>query len=1112
MPNWIEEIRRSGLTFVNKHRYGETLELYETLHSWQGIKLGKYLILPTSPELFSTITESADSFSRFEDEIISPFYFRLKGDWSWNLYVVFVVSDMTGLPAARLSLIQRGKRFGKKTVISFDQLSEKLPMAKVPGSLGGAGAGNPLQDWQGQLAEEGLLFCLDNFRSQPVKNYVETGALSGSLPQEPSAATIPALRPVGPIGALDFGSRFRPHVLAGVAPFQFAQVNLLAGPNGMGKTSVLEAIELAFTGSVQRNLLADRQAEESWDGSVLFKSEGEAPFHGTPNPEEKKQRETAYYKHKVGPRANSHLNSAFHQYNYFSSEAVHQFCFGPAGKLDYRAAFARVIFGEQLERYEQCWKQHLEEFQKLSRKLQDEHGELSGELTQKYSEGVQDSELLKARAHAHVQQMDKWMKHCLFTYPIPEKSSGLTDIRTWLDHLKPLLHELDVASTPLSGNKLPGIQTSDQLDKEEQAGQATLDILQVQLLDLKNQLGQLPSSSHLEHQVQQRWNSLNNLRTELEDLQRIIQRLAELAPLINQPDSRLARLQLDEQIRSLESAVHGLSDVDNLYGQLTFPPLSGMDINQVQASLNDLDISRSQTQEALDQATEQAALLKDKTGRLQKLQSELKATARMSLHLHPNQTACPLCGHDHETTQFLRQAIDSSLQTDGNELAGLLTDIEQYKLRLLSMDADAEQLRLELTRMNQLAEARTYLLSRSDVEESRELAGDSGLQAVQHVVVRICERINRYTSSLQDLRGKAQALDERGITIASITELRTLLEDSLLARSIRPDQTELPWIQLELLIKQESERVTEKTEAARIDYAAIQEIAKRTDSKRQTLSQQLDELTLQEQQLTHRMLDIAELRQACSRLAELHVRLPGELSWSEWRLYFQKLMLASEELGRALEPLVLVERLAYEIAGLRRKLEETTVKRDRCNRAVEVLSSLRSLTGYGDDFVRSNFEAISRLFVALHSPNEFEGLEWNEDKIVARRKGSGARCAIYQLSTGQRTSVLLAIFFIMHLVMESAPRFLLLDEPVANMDELNVLGLLDFLRQLTITQGTQIFFTTANPQIATLFRRKFSFLEDDFRVFHLRRDVEGPLRVHIQQFKPHLEKPIALTY
>ncbi|MFD0715696.1 hypothetical protein [Paenibacillus sp. GCM10027626] len=1112
MRDWIEAIRGCGLTLIEKHAFDETLVLYETSHRWRDIVLGHYLLIPASLELIADITESVESFRGFEDEIVSPFYFRLRGDWSWNLYIVFVVPDMSGLSAERLSIIQRGKRFGKKLVVTFEQLSEKLPMAKIPERLGGAAAGDPLADWQNQLAPAGLMFCLDDFKTQSLRNYLEDSDHAEDVPLERISSPIPVAKPIGPIAALEFGGEFRPHVLANTPPLRFTQVNLLSGPNGMGKTSVLEGIELAFTGSIQRNLLVDRNGDESWNGSIWFADGDEEPFQGTPNSEEKKQREIAYYKHKVGPRGQSLLNSAFHQYNYFSSEAVHQFCFSQAGKVDYRDAFARVIFGEQLERFEQCWKQYLAEFQRQARSLSKEQGELTADIHNKNNEGIQDSELLQERAHAQLQQIHKWMKHCLLSYPIPDGNASLDEIGQWLQHLKPLLHELDIASAPFMNRVLPEINTIDGLNKQEQAVAASLKDVQIRLSELRQQLARIPDRAGLEQTVQQRWAIFQALREEQDKLAKLSSRLSELSYLVEQRDSRRARLQLHERISSLESAVRLLADADNLYGHLAAHPLMDADISELRTRLDDLEANRLVVQAFVEEAAEQAARLKERTGKLQKLVAELKATAEQVLHLHPDQSECPLCGHDHETAQVLKDAIDSRLQADNNELTQLLTDMEQNKLKLQGIDFDRQKLRHELSRQEQLAAARTYLLNRSDIEETKSLDSSSSLQAVQNVLIRIRQQIGDQTSLLNELRRQAQALDEQGITVSSISELEDLLADPLLASSIHGEQTERQSKELLGTLKQEQDRIAEKVEAARGEYATVQDLAGQAEQNRQALSDQIDNLSQQERQYRLLMNHMDEMRQTCSRLNELNVRLPNRQSWSEWKLYLQKLLLAADELSQVLEPLVLVEQKEREVSDLVSELNEVAVKLERCNRAIHVLSALKSLTEYGDDFVRSNFDAISRLFVALHAPNEFEGLEWTADnKIEARRRGSGAKCAIHQMSTGQRTSVYLAIFFIMHLVMDSAPQFLLLDEPVAHMDELNVLGLLDFLRQLTITRGTQIFFTTANQQIATLFRRKFSFLERKFRVFHLRREVEGPMNIHIQHFTPYQENPVTAT-
>ena len=88
----------------------------------------------------------------------------------------------------------------------------------------------------------------------------------------------------------------------------------------------------------------------------------------------------------------------------------------------------------------------------------------------------------------------------------------------------------------------------------------------------------------------------------------------------------------------------------------------------------------------------------------------------------------------------------------------------------------------------------------------------------------------------------------------------------------------------------------------------------------------------------------------------------------------------------------------------------------------------------------------------------------------------------------------------MNLATSFAPSFLLLDEPVANIDDLNVLALMDFLRELAITHERQIFFTTANRNVAKLFRRKFSFLLQDFQELRFVREKEHCLQIVSQSY------------
>ena len=83
----------------------------------------------------------------------------------------------------------------------------------------------------------------------------------------------------------------------------------------------------------------------------------------------------------------------------------------------------------------------------------------------------------------------------------------------------------------------------------------------------------------------------------------------------------------------------------------------------------------------------------------------------------------------------------------------------------------------------------------------------------------------------------------------------------------------------------------------------------------------------------------------------------------------------------------------------------------------------------------------------------------------------------------------------------------MLDEPVANLDDLHMLNLLDVLRRFAISD-TQIFFTTANPDVAGMFRRKFSFLEKDFGSYTV-SESESELKIIYEDYLPDKEEPVS---
>lgn len=174
------------------------------------------------------------------------------------------------------------------------------------------------------------------------------------------------------------------------------------------------------------------------------------------------------------------------------------------------------------------------------------------------------------------------------------------------------------------------------------------------------------------------------------------------------------------------------------------------------------------------------------------------------------------------------------------------------------------------------------------------------------------------------------------------------------------------------------------------------------------------------------------------------------------------------------------------IEKLQKDKEQLEKKSKRCEEAYSLISSQKKLEDFMMDFLRENAKQIELFFKILHRPKEFGTLNINDGKISIVRNSNGSVVESTQMSTGQRMALAFSIMITLHKNAPNAPGFLMLDEPVANLDDMHVLNLIDLLRELAIN-GTQIIVTTADRQMAKYLRRKFSFFQNEYTHYELIR-------------------------
>lgn len=162
------------------------------------------------------------------------------------------------------------------------------------------------------------------------------------------------------------------------------------------------------------------------------------------------------------------------------------------------------------------------------------------------------------------------------------------------------------------------------------------------------------------------------------------------------------------------------------------------------------------------------------------------------------------------------------------------------------------------------------------------------------------------------------------------------------------------------------------------------------------------------------------------------------------------------------------------------------------------LTELKPPQEYAEAFINNNISQISKIFINLHTPQEFSELKIIDSEIVGVRNGEEVPLA--NMSTSQRRTLVFSVFFQLHLSNPSAPPFLLFDEPTAHIDPLNSLLLMDFLRELVITYDRQLFVTTNNRNTANLFRRKFSFLDERLQEISFYRGKKDSCEIRRRTF------------
>lgn len=1019
----------------------------DQIYSKTGVVFAKYLLLPLSLDEWEEFLLSDEQFSA---EVIEKTYYLLHSDLCWNLYLVCVLSDedFEQIDLHTRFELERNTNYIRKIVLKESELGARLPVGNTLLRADDQPLVQPEQEWRKILKEE-YEFCLDSFQSAGFESIA-----SGISPCKKGVSNIPPvpLEKIYSVHSIHIPEDFRPHFYNNDINLSFPKANLLSGTNGAGKTSVFSAIELAMTGTVRKQHPVPEDPADQAEVSLMFDTnKGEIEVHKVLTAQKKKQREAKWYKNRAENRTADQLNTLFHRFNYFSVDDTYLFT---SEQPDHSIIFSKILYGPETAAKWKNIKVWREKCEQESSQLCAEMKRID-ELLQKPS-SVQFIDESSLRSYIRRSGLNI----------APDAS--YSQIAGTLGEIQAELNQAEACKPILSRSMLEVEKRNTEQQLLDLREQTT--VLQEQFKKCNNDYETLNIA------IRRNENRLKFIKRQKE----ILSPLEELLPVLKiKMDKYEVFLSFQKQQQKLEELEKNFDRLqvfwDEYHDLLAYSSLPDLDAQweDLKAKQANLKLRSSQVESQINEAEMHVELGK-------KLLNQLRSIGKEIVQEIPSLHQCPLCGTKDIEAKVILNHLNQEQEISSEELSRLYQKRQQLEGERLQLDRQWEA----LCQLGKTADTVASAFATAHDLFPKVSVGEP-LETVKRVLEEIQQQKSRKDQLQEFLEREKKRIKAKYIPKQSEISVEDVLnvEDRVRELLLRNKYTECENLSGSML----PERVLD--------------ILRRLDSEKEELESDIINKKTERDALPFENL----AKQQNERFGQLNALENDETRWKQMVRFWENISewVLSEAVdldGAALK--MHCEKISNDVKNIteyatyQQKHEELNQRKTQIEqkyqnyqKVVKRLEGLRELESYSQEFIQQNIEQISRIFLSLHQPQEFSGLVMEGKELVGLR--GGKKVPVVNMSTGQRTALVLSVFFQMHLSNSVAPQFLLIDEPVANIDELNVLSLMDFLREMVVSHGRQIFFTTASRNVAQLFRRKFSFLKEDFqRLNFLRKSTE----------------------
>ena len=984
-------------------------------------------------DLQDDLLSTAAELHQYQDRLLGVTYFDVesKADLRWNHYLYFVSvtprDDKEFLLAK--ARVESDREYARKIVVTEDELDSVLDDPHFGVDLSEQSLTDPLSIWADTLNKHDLGFIVDEKLQVPAVVRQIADGEPGTVLRPPAKPQLdPAELAVSSDRLANIEIRgFREYPIP--STFDFGNVNLILGVNGAGKTSLLESIEYLFCRKTRRGGSVPLHTVVS--GCLAQSKLTLQTKPSTPNARLRSRHLVWYGKPELKTVT---IQNSFSKFNFLDTDAAARLSVEKS-KERISDDLAQLLLGAEASKA-------LDRFERVAGQLAD--------LKQSIKKNINFSDVRRSDATERLQQLRE----------APQESDSLfSDLRTSLRDAG----WLEVPSHKRQANQLAKSLQAALVDvailgssgHTNASDFANLDAEVQTLADAENAIDRLSKEESSRKRNDARY------RQHLQQVTKQLEAIEALAQLVGAGVSELYRKRHSLE-RRLSERPALLSEAEIAVRSL--PSESALHRKMLDSVVIEWTEVVRAAEKRFVEAKNALEALERNQNLLSVLQQRLRSSAQEIIRHTGDVTHCPLC-----QAEYSEAVLEERL---GRLTLGLVA-------------GEADQLRSEVQAAELLHEQRISELTALRALE-RFLEADAvhtSLGATIRQVTKASEQIVVLEAELKAVNDSLQAHEKKGWTFQRLTELASTAE--IPQSEISPDGVEgaragMRDERQHLLdgistIEAKARESAARTAEIGIKYGlsnptvadlaqAVSERRKAAESKRSALAALQERLSIARTSSTSD-LD-ARLREAQGIARSLRTAIAKEQQNTK------EIEGVSKLIGEA----------DAQIADFRVKLRRV----DNAWTVLDDLLGKQSERILAETVLRENAARIASTFAKIHTPNEFDLTVCDGNLTIVRRGAKSV--SLNEMSSGQRAAYALSLFLAMNERLTAGPKILLLDDPVAHVDDINTLSFLDHLRDIALSGERQIFFATANVKIGALFGRKFRFLGDNFVQIDLVRE------------------------